>query len=300
MPSPIEVILIPTIMILLGVFLREINFLDQSGRDLLSKIVLYIALPAMIFINLKDATISPDMVWLPVLGIITSCALLVIAYLYCKVRHYSKRKTWTIMLAASLMNTGFIGFPVNLGVFGNIGFLHAIFYDLSTSALVVAYGIVLAREFGGDRREVLKKAVSFIPIWAVIFGLLFNAFNIHLIYVAESILDYFAQATIPLIMLSIGLSLDFRNIKGYFTDSIAVAVMKLALAPAIIFLLLSFFKISGMAFNVAIIEAGMSTAGNALVLAIEYGLDVDLMGSVIFTNLVLSVFSLAVIISFLA
>lgn len=300
MPSPIEVILIPTIMILLGVFLREINFLDQSDRDLLSKIVLYIALPAMIFINLKDATISPDMVWLPVLGIITSCALLVIAYLYCKVRHYSKRKTWTIMLAASLMNTGFIGFPVNLGVFGNIGFLHAIFYDLSTSALVVAYGIVLAREFGGDRREVLKKAVSFIPIWAVIFGLLFNAFNIHLIYVAESILDYFAQATIPLIMLSIGLSLDFRNIKGYFTDSIAVAVMKLALAPAIIFLLLSFFKISGMAFNVAIIEAGMSTAGNALVLAIEYGLDVDLMGSVIFTNLVLSVFSLAVIISFLA
>lgn len=299
MPSPIEVILVPTIMILLGVFLRQVNFLKKSDRDLLSKIVLYIALPAMIFINLKDANISRDMLFLPVLGIITSCVLLVIAYCYCKARNYSKKTTWTIMIAASIMNTGFIGFPVNLGVFGNTGFLHAVFYDLSTSTLVVIYGIILAREFGGNRRQVIKKAVFFMPLWGVIFGLIFNVFNIPLFYVADSILNYFSQATIPLIMLSIGLSLDFKHIRNYIPDSLAVAVIKLVFAPLIIFVLLSWFKIGGMAFNVALIEAGMSTAGNALVLAIDYGLDADLMGSIIFTNVILSVFTLTAIISFL-
>ncbi|MBQ2653855.1 MAG: AEC family transporter [Methanobrevibacter sp.] len=299
MPSPIEVILVPTIMILLGVFLRYIGFLSHEDRDLLSKIVLYIALPSMLFMNLKDSTISSDMIYLPVLGVITSFILLIIAYIYCRANNYSKKATWTIMIGASIMNTGFIGFPVSLGVFGNSGLSHAIFYDLSTSILVIIYGILLAKEFGGNSREVLKKAVLFMPVWGVIFGLIFNVFNIPLFYVAESILDYLSQATIPLIMLSIGLSLDFRNVGNNLKDSLAVSAIKLVMAPAIIFTLLTLFNIKGMAFNVALIEAGMSTAGNALVLAIEYGLDADLMGSIIFTNVILSVFSLTAIISFL-
>ena len=295
MSSPIEVILVPTIMILLGVFLKQVGFLRQEDRELLSKIVLYIALPAMIFMNLKDAEISSNMVWLPILGIITSLILLVIAYIYCRANNYSKKTTWTIMIAASIMNTGFIGFPVTLGVFENIGFLHAVFYDLSTSTLVVLYGIILAKEFGGNTREVLKKALLFMPVWGVIFGLIFNVFNIPLFYVAETILNYFGQATIPMIMLALGLSLDFRNIRENLKDSLVVSVIKLV----IIFVLLVLLNIKGMAFNIAIIEAGMSTAGNALVLAIDYGLDADLMGSIIFTNVVLSVFSLTAIISFL-
>ena len=299
MSSPVEVILVPALMILLGILLKQINFLKQSDRELLSKIVLYIALPAMIFTNLKDANISPDMAYLPILGLVTSCLLLVVAYFYCRACNYSKKTTWTIMIAASIMNTGFIGFPVSLGVFGNEGFLHAVFYDLSTSILVVVYGIVLARQFGGNTREVVKKAVLFMPIWGVIFGLIFNVFDIPLTYTVETILDYFGNATIPLIMLSIGLSLDFRNVGKHLKDSLVVSVIKLVIAPVIIFVLATWLNVRGMALNIAVLESGMSTAGNALVLAIEYGLDADLMGSMIFTNVVLSIFSLTAIISLL-
>lgn len=299
MPSPFEVILVPTVMILLGILLKQINFLKQSDRELLSKIVLYIALPAMIFTNLKDANISSDMAYLPILGLVTSGLLLIVAYLYCRACNYSKKTTWTIMIAASIMNTGFIGFPVSLGVFGNEGFLNAVFFDLSTSLLVVVYGIVLARQFGGNTREVLKKAVFFMPIWGVIFGLIFNVFDIPLTYTVDSILNYFGNATIPLIMLSIGLSLDFRNVGQNLKDSLVVSIIKLVISPLIIFVLATWLNISGTALNIAVLEAGMSTAGNALVLAIEYGLDADLMGSMIFTNVVLSIFSLTAIISLL-
>ena len=300
MASPIEVILVPTIMILLGVFLRQKGFLKKSDRELLSKIVLYIALPAMIFINLYDAQISHNMLFLPVLGFTLTCILIVIAYAYCRVRNYSKKTTWTIIIASSIMNTGFIGFPVSLGVFGNEGFINAVFYDLATSTWVVLYGVILATKFGGNRKEALKKALTFTPVWAVILALIFNVFNIPLIYVVENTLNYFGQATIPLIMLALGLSLDFGNVKNYVSPSIAVSVIKLVIAPLVMFGMLSIFKISGMAFNIAILEAGMSTAGNALVLAIEYGLDADLMGSLTFTNVVLSVFTLTAIIGFLS
>ncbi len=296
MASPIEVILVPALMILLGLFLKQKAILNDDVREALTKIVLYIALPSMIFINLRNAEISQDMLFLPILGIIISFVLLIIAYIYCRIRNYSKKRAWTIIIASSLMNTGFIGFPVSLGVFGDAGFLNAMFFDLSTSVMIVVYSIILAKEFGGDRREVIKNTITFVPVWAVIFALIFNVFNIPLFYVAENILNYFAQATIPLIMLAIGLSLDYRNIKYYFSDSIAVSIFKLVLSPLIIFVILSLLNIKGMAFNIAILEAGMSTAGNSLVLAVQYDLDDELMSSLIFTTVVLSVLTLTVII----
>lgn len=299
MASPIEVILIPALMMLLGFFLKYVGFLKETDRNLLSDIVLYIALPAMIFINLKNATIVHNMLFLPILGIATSILLLVPAYVYCRIKGYSKKTTWTIMIASSIMNTGFIGFPVCLGVFGQAGFLNAVFYDLSTSTMVVAYGIILAKKFAGNTREVIKNTLTFMPLWAVIFGLIFNVFNIPIGYVLSNVLNYLSGATIPLIMLALGLSLDFGNVGENLSDSIVVSIIKLVIAPLIIFVLLTLFNIKGLAFNVAILEAGMSTAGNALVLAITYDLDKDLMGSLIFTNVVLSVVSLTVIISLL-
>ncbi|MGX8693689.1 MAG: AEC family transporter [Methanobrevibacter sp.] len=299
MASPIEVILIPALMMLLGFILKYVGFFEKSDRDLISNIVLYIALPAMIFTNLRSADISHGMLFLPVLGIITSILLLVPAYLYCRFRSYDKKTTWTILIASSIMNTGFIGFPVCLGVFGQQGFLNAVFYDLSTSAMVVAYGVILARKFSGNTREVIKNTVTFMPLWAVIFGLVFNAINVPLGYVLDSILDYLSGATIPMIMLALGISLDFGNVRENFTDSMAVAAIKLIISPLIVFALLTVLNIKGLVFNVAILEAGMSTAGNALVLAITYDLDKDLMGSIIFTNVVASVITLTLIISLL-
>ena len=300
MPSPIEVILIPALMILIGFVLKEKSFFKQSDRDLLSKIVLYIALPSLIFINLYDADISRNMLFLPIIGVILSFILLIVGYSYSKMRGYSKKTTWTIIIASSMMNTGFIGFPVTLGVYGNAGFLNAMFFDLSTSIIFIIYGILLVRGFGGDKKEVVKQTISFIPIWAMILALIFNFLNISLPYVANEILDYFAQATIPLIMLCLGISLDFKSLGEKLSDSLAVSVIKLIISPAIIFVLLTLFKIKGMAFNVGILEAGMSTAMNGLVLSITYDLDTDLMGSLIFTNVILSVFTLTAIITLLA
>lgn len=299
MASPIEVILIPALMMLLGFSLKHIGFLKAQDRDLLSNIVLYVALPAMIFTNLRTAEIASDMLFLPILGIATSILLLIPAYAYCRFRNYDERTTWTILIASSIMNTGFIGFPVCLGVFGQTGFLDAVFYDLSTSAMVVAYGVILARKFAGNTGEVIKNTVTFMPLWAVIFGLIFNILNIPVGYVLDSILNYFAGATIPMIMLALGLSLDFANVGGNLTDSLVVAFIKLMIAPLIILILLTILNVRGLPFNVAILEAGMSTAGNALVLAITYDLDKDLMGSIIFTNVVLSVITLTAIISVL-
>jgi predicted permease len=299
MANPLEIILVPTLMIVLGYCLKQRNVLKVQDSVVLSKIVLDVTLPSLIFVNLSTANISSDMLFLPFAALMISLLTFVISYSFCKFKGYSKVKTWTIMIASSMMNTGFLGFPITLGVFGNEGFLNAIFFDLETTVIFVVFGMILVGVFGGNRKEVLKQSISFVPLWAVVFALLFNFLNLQYGYVIENSLNYLGQATIPLIMITLGLRLDLESIRHSLSDSLFVALVRLVIAPVAMFLILSFINFGGLSFKVAVLEAGMATAMNALVLSINYDLDSSLMSSLIFTNTILALFSLTVLISFL-
>ena len=299
MVSSIEIILIPTLMIFLGYALKRVDILKAQDSTTLSKIVLNVSMPALIFTNLVTANISINMIILPITSIIVSLICMTIAFLFCKSRGYSKIKTWTLMIASAMMNTGFVGYPITLGVFGNEGLINAIFFDLSTSIIFVVYGMVLVSQFGGDRKEVVKSGLSFMPLWAVIFGLIFNIGHIQYGYVLNSALTYLANSTVPLIMISLGLTIDFKGIKDYLSDSLVVSAIRLVIAPIIVFVALSALNVTGLIFKVAVLESGMSTAMTALVLSITYGLDNKLMSSCIFIDILLSLISLTCVITVL-
>ncbi|MDD6285970.1 AEC family transporter [Candidatus Methanosphaera massiliense] len=299
MVSSIEIILIPTLMIFLGYALKRVDILKAQDSTTLSKIVINVSMPALIFTNLVTANISINMIILPITSIIVSLICMTIAFLFCKSRGYSKIKTWTLMIASAMMNTGFVGYPITLGVFGNEGLINAIFFDLSTSIIFVVYGMVLVSQFGGDRKEVVKSGLSFMPLWAVIFGLIFNIGHIQYGYVLNSALTYLANSTVPLIMISLGLTIDFKGIKDYLSDSLVVSAIRLVIAPIIVFVALSALNVTGLIFKVAVLESGMSTAMTALVLSITYGLDNKLMSSCIFIDILLSLISLTCVITVL-
>lgn len=295
MVSSVEVILVPTLMIIIGIILRKTNVLSESHSSLLSKIVINISLPALIFTNISTANISGEMIFLPLFGFGISLMCMLFAFIYSKLRSYSKVKTWTIILLLSLMNTAFIGYPIVMGVFGNEGFLNAIFFDMALALMFVFFGVILSSLFGGNKREVLKNGLTFVPLWAVFFGLLFNVFNISLGYVLENSLTYLGNSAIPLIMLSLGLTINFRDFKSYLSDTLFISVVRLLVAPVILYLLLVYFGFDGLLLQVSVLESAMPTAMNTLVLAITYDLDVELVSSVIFVTTILSVLTLPLI-----
>ena len=297
MPTPVEVILVPTLMIILGFFLKRIGMLKPQDSNTLSAIVLNVTLPAMVYINISTAKIQPDMMILPIASFILSIICMLIVGVFCKIRGYDKIKSWTLMIAAAMMNTGFIGYPITLN--GNEGLLHAIFFDMVTPILFVMYGMMLVKEFGGDMHKVIKKGLEFVPLWAVVIGLVANVVHFQEGYVLHSTLNYLAGGTVPLIMISLGLTIDFRDVKKYLKDSLFISFIRLLLAPTIVFVVFSALGISGMVFNVAVLEAGMSTAMTALVLAITYNIDHKLMSSVILVDVVLSLITLTMWISIL-
>ncbi|MBQ6443147.1 MAG: AEC family transporter [Methanosphaera sp.] len=299
MTASFEIILVPTIMIMVGLFLKHFNFLDSSDSQVLNKIVVNIALPCLIFINLSKATINPDVMVLPVTAIFLVFTTAVMAYIYSRFRNYSKSTTWTIILASSMMNTAFIGYPVIMGVLGNEGFISSIFYDMAMALMFVLYAMILVGVFGGNKRQVIRDGLTFMPLWAVLFALIFNFFNIELGYVLETSLGYLSQATIPLIMLSLGLTLDLNSVKSNISDTAFILFTRLLFAPILILIIYKALDIQSLIYNVAVLDSAMPIAMNCLVLSINYDLDNELMASAIFLSTILCVVTLTLFITFM-
>lgn len=299
MVNAVEIILVPTLMIIVGMLLKKFNVLEAKHSSLLSKIVLNISLPALIFTNIATSNIDGQMIYLPIISFGLSFICMVIAYIYSKLRGYNKIKTWTIIILLSMMNTAFIGYPIVLGVFGNEGLVYGIFYDMAVGILLVIFGVILSTLFGGNKKQVIKSGLTFVPLWAVIIGLIFNIFNIPLGYVLENSLEYLANSAIPLIMLSLGLTISFKDVRSYLFDTVFISFSRLILAPLILYGILVSCGFNSLMLQVSVLQSAMPTAMNSLVLAITYDLDVELVSSVIFVTTILSLITLPLIIGIL-
>ena len=202
------------------------------------------------------------------------------------------------MVCLVIANTAFMGYPINLGIFGQEGLLRAIFCDVSTLGIFLVLSFVLILKFGGTLKSAVVKTLLFPSLWSVILGLIFNFLNIPIGSVLDNTISYFGQGAIPLIMITLGLSIDFSAFKRRKSMIVFTSAMKLMIFPAITFLIAKMLGIVDLQFKVLIIESAMPSAMLALLLAITYDLDYELTSDCIFINTVISLITLPIIISF--
>lgn len=300
--NSIETIIPIIVMIIIGYALKRTSVLKAEDAISLNKIVINIAIPSLIFLAIytTDLSILPVIAPIPAVCILVGIICGLIAYLVSKARNYPRKIMWSIVSTSAMFNSGFLGYPVVLGVFGTDGLVRAIFYDLGSMILFISFGIFFLLMFGGKYSEILKRALIFPPLWAVILGLLLNFLNLPIGFLTSNILDYLSGAAIPLIMISLGLSIEFKGIKEHFGSVSLVSIIKLMLAPLIAFIIVSILGISGLERSVTIIEAAMPSAMLSLVLAITYELDIKAAAACIFSTTVLSMVTIPIVLLFLS
>ena len=285
------------LMIGLGYFLKRIDFLSEDAVDPLNKIVMYILLPCMIFsaISTADLSLLPKLGILPLVILSSSIVTGIISYFLLRKLGLDDIKLWSVLVTIMIANTGFMGYPVSLGVYGQEGFLRAIFCDIATLCIFLILSYILVLKFGGNTKEAIKKILLFPTLWAIILGLGLNFFNIQIGPVLENSINYLGQGTIPLIMLVLGLSINFEGISRSKSMIAFTSIMKLAFFPAIAFLIASSIGLVDLQYKVSIIEAAMPSGMMSLLLAITYKLDFELTSDCIFINTVISLITLPVI-----
>ena len=212
---------------------------------------------------------------------------------------FDDKKLWSVLVTVMIANTAFMGYPVNLGIFGHEGFLRAIFCDIATMCIFLILSFVLVLKFGGTLKKAVRKIALFPPLWAIILGFGLNVLNVPIGPVLDNTINYLGDGAIPLIMISLGLSIDLSGLSRSKSMIAFTSVMKLFFFPLVAFCIVSFLGLVDLQYTVTVIEAAMPSGMLSLLLSITYNLDYELTSDCILINTVISLITLPIIIMIL-
>ncbi len=184
----------------------------------------------------------------------------------------------SFILSAMVGNTGFLGYPIVLAVYGTQYFAWAIFYDLLGSLFGTwGLGVALAGHFGGRATNLWQssKVILINPaLWSFGFGLLFR--QVQIPQLAEFYLEKLAWSVIVLSLLLMGMRLSKIN-SWHNLPSGAIAIgIKMLLVPLILGISLKILGLTSTPAKIILLQTAMPPAFSTLIIAETFNLDSDL------------------------
>lgn len=198
-----------------------------------------------------------------------------------------------LYLPIMFMNSGFIGYPLALFAFGELGLSKAIIYDMMNAILIFTVGIYIINR-GKDRWQFLK-----IPfIYAALAGIVISLSGAKIPEMIYSPLDLIGQTTIPLALFMLGCRLAHIKIVSWKLPLIA-SCFRLGIGFGLGLLAVFLFKLQGLTSKIVILTSSLSSAVTTVALAEEYDAEPELVASTIALSTLLSIITIVFILSWL-
>ncbi len=260
--------------------------LDDAGiravRGYITTVTINLFTPALLFAAAATARVDSNLLSVPLLLALSMLATgLPLYFLLFRTRFggsCSQAARAGLLLCGIFGNVLFMGYPLLTYLYGEAGGQYAAFADMSaTTPLLWTAGVWIAVKLGGQTKEAghpLKQLFSLPPLWAFAAGVLAAQLPIDrqpLVNAAH----FIGQPTVPVMLLMLGLSIPWAQLKPS-KPVLMVVGFKLLLLPLTAFLLaLALFPAMTDAQRGAVLEAGMPTMLMALGVADRYRLDVE-------------------------
>lgn len=281
---------IGTLLALVGVgwALRASGLLLREDARPINAVIVYVGLPALIFQAVHPAELDWRLTGVAAAAWVAVAAAMLLGWGAARALRLPAIVTGGFLLAAALGNTGYIGYPVSLALLGEHALVQAIFFDVfGTVAALALVGVPVAQHFGdhGERRmNPLREFFGFPAVIALFVGLAFKPVAIPGM-VSEG-LDLLASMTVPLIMISVGLSLRMGAVRQFAVPLSILAVVKLLAAPLVAFAFGSLVLRNADATRLVTLQAGMPSMMLTLVVGTRFKLDTDFIASAILVTTV--------------
>ncbi len=293
-------------IIAVGYVAKKARFMTKSFDEMLSKLILNIALPGMIIGSVLVAENLPSLQGI-LLTFAISCAsyfvVIAIAYLvtFAMRIHAGNRGVFKFMLCFG--NVGFIGFPVISAVFGPDALIYATVFNLPFNVLVFTAGIWFLTQ---DSEEDVKAATTWRTfltpaIVSCAVAIVLALLNVHDVPVVGEAFSTLGSLTTPGALLIIGSSLanmPARELIGGPRLWIA-SLFRLVIIPLCVWGIFHFFVDDALLLGAIVVVSGMPVATNGTMLCYQYGGNSHTMAQGTFVTTVLSLFSIPLLVQFL-
>jgi malate permease and related proteins len=200
-----------------------------------------------------------------------------------------------MVLSGVFMNSGNYGVPIILLAFGNVGVDYAVIMMVIQSFLMSTIGVYYAGK-GSDRgysiKESLQNILKMPMIYGSVLGIALQILTIAIPDIVMKPIDMIADATIPTIMLVLGMQLGAITKKNVSMGDVSmIMVQRMLLSPLLALLLVWVLPIEGMLSQVLIVLSAMPSAANTMMLSLEFGTEPDLVSYSTLITTLLSILS---------
>ena len=293
-------------LILVGWLCGKWNVLNVAAADGLNRFVVYVALPALLFMAMVDA----DLDAMSELGFVASYVFgtLMATLIYFWI---SRREGLGFLpriingLGASYSNTGYMGIPLLLLLFGEKALPIAVIGTVLTGAVQFSVTIVIIEVYrarGGTVAPALKKVgLSLLknPIFmATLIGIVFSALDFRPPVAIEGGIEMLAKAATPCALLTIGLFIAQTTVPASSPSVKQIVTLKLFVHPLITgFLAFVVFRLDPLWAWCAILATALPVGTGPFMVAHIYKQDAAVSARAILISTLISVITLSALIA---
>ncbi|MCM1224305.1 MAG: AEC family transporter, partial [Lachnospiraceae bacterium] len=221
-----------------------------------------------------------------------------------------KSEKYVYWLMTIFPNVGFMGIPVISSIFGMESVIYIAFYMLGYNLLLYTLGIFLARKAAAEREgfEPPKetqggqwKRIFNVGVLASVAAILIFIFQIPVPDSVVKFCDYIGNATIPLSMILIGVSIAKADLRTIFTNGkmYLYTGLRMVIFPIIVITLMKGLPIDSMVFGVFALELAMPVGSIITLIAKENGADETCSTNGIVLSTLLSILTIPIVCMFL-
>lgn len=276
------------IIIVAGVGFALQRLLSIDPRPI-SVLVFYALSPCLVFNLIAKSSFGLD----EILRMAGFAALIIavmgtIAWLLAKFLKVGARITAAIILTVAFMNAGNYGLSASQFAFGETGLAWASLFFVTSALLMNSAGVFVASAGGTSIRRALLSLLKVPTVYAIPLGLIVRVQGWNLPLAVERPIDLLSAATIPVMLLVLGLQISRAGIpkrKGLLAAAVG---LRLVVSPIIAILLAPAVGLSGLSLQAGVLEAAMPSAVLTIIISLEFDVEPEFVTGAVLLSTLLS------------
>lgn len=289
------------LLLVLGFVLFKCHIFDEYTNKKISALIVNVASPMLIISSIAGVEGNDkSIVFLMIgAGILMYIGFIILGKIINRIFPFPK-KDWPVYECMVVFaNTGFMGYPVLLDVFGQEAVFYASLIHMAFNFFVYTYAIMCLTKSDDSEFKLNFKQLLTPGIVLIFIGILIYLFDIQLPSVLMDTINSVGSLTAPLSMMMIGSSLAVYPIKDSFTDcrSYVFAFVRLIIVPFVTMIVCRLLHINPYYANITIITNAMPVGSMVLMLATQYNANVKIVTRNIVVSTLLSVITIPIIVA---
>lgn len=289
------------LLLVLGFVLFKCHIFDEYTNKKISALIVNVASPMLIISSIAGVEGNDkSIVFLMIgAGILMYIGFIILGKIINRIFPFPK-KDWPVYECMVVFaNTGFMGYPVLLDVFGQEAVFYASLIHMAFNFFVYTYAIMCLTKSDDSEIKLNFKQLLTPGIVLIFIGILIYLFDMQLPSVLMDTINSVGSLTAPLSMMMIGSSLAVYPIKDSFTDwrSYVFAFVRLIIVPFVTMIVCRLLHINPYYANITIITNAMPVGSMVLMLATQYNANVKIVTRNIVVSTLLSVITIPIVVA---